>query len=61
VYAPDATPLVRAARAAGVPAADGTTMLLAQAAAAFERWTGMPAPFDAMRAALAAPLSPPAA
>lgn len=57
VYGTHATPLVHAARAAGIPAADGTTMLLTQAAAAFERWTGKTAPLEVMRAALATPLS----
>ncbi|HEV2734619.1 MAG TPA: shikimate dehydrogenase [Longimicrobiaceae bacterium] len=52
VYAPDETPWVRAARERGVPAADGLEMLLRQGAAAFERWWGIPAPLDAMRAAL---------
>lgn len=52
VYAPDETAWVRAARERGVPAADGLEMLLRQGAAAFERWWGIPAPLDAMRAAL---------
>ncbi len=43
---------MRALRAAGVPAADGTEMLLRQGAAAFRRWWGVPAPLEAMRAAL---------
>ncbi|HEX7240452.1 MAG TPA: shikimate dehydrogenase [Longimicrobiaceae bacterium] len=55
VYAPGGeTPWVRALRAAGVPAADGTEMLLRQGAAAFRRWWGVPAPLEAMRAALPA-------
>jgi shikimate dehydrogenase len=53
VYRRDrSTPWVRHARKVGVPAADGTAMLLGQGAAAFERWTGLPAPMDVMRAAL---------
>lgn len=52
VYAPDETPWVRALRRESVPAADGLEMLLRQGAAAFERWWGIPAPLDAMRAAL---------
>lgn len=52
VYGPDETAWVRAARERGVPAADGLEMLLRQGAAAFERWWGIPAPLDAMRAAL---------
>lgn len=51
VYAPGETAWVRALRERGVPAADGVEMLLRQGAAAFERWWGMPAPVDAMRAA----------
>ena len=52
VYANGATPLVRAARAAGLRAFDGTEMLLQQAAAAFECWWSQPAPLAAMREAL---------
>jgi shikimate dehydrogenase len=48
------TPLVRAARAAGLRAADGVEMLIAQGALAFERWFGFPPDDGAMRAALAA-------
>jgi shikimate dehydrogenase len=59
VYGPRPTPWVAAARARAIPAADGREMLLHQGAAAFERWWSMPAPLDAMRAALAQP-SPPA-
>ena len=47
------TPWVRAARAAGHPAADGLEMLIAQGACAFERWFGVPPDVDAMRAAIA--------
>ncbi|HEX7090625.1 MAG TPA: shikimate dehydrogenase [Longimicrobiales bacterium] len=53
VYAPGETRWVRAARARGIPAADGLEMLLRQGAAAFERWWGRPAPLDAMRRAIA--------
>ena len=52
VYATGGTPLVAAARAAGLPAADGWTVLLAQGAASFTGWTSSPAPLEAMRAAL---------
>lgn len=52
VYARGGTPWVRAARADDIPAADGLSMLVHQAAAAFERWWHQPAPLDAMRAAL---------
>ena len=53
VYAPGSTAWVRAARARGLAAFDGTEMLLRQAGAAFARWTGRDAPLDAMRSALA--------
>lgn len=51
-YRPGGTPWVRDARARGIPAADGTDMLLFQGAAAFRLWFGRPADLDAMRAAL---------
>jgi shikimate dehydrogenase len=41
-----------AAAAAGARVLDGLEVLVAQGAASFERWTGRPAPVDAMRAAL---------
>ncbi len=47
------TALVAAAREAGCETVvDGLDVLLAQGAASFERWTGEPAPFAAMAAAL---------
>ncbi|HEX2188019.1 MAG TPA: hypothetical protein VHG51_03925 [Longimicrobiaceae bacterium] len=52
VYSPTETAWVRALRERGVPAADGLEMLIAQGAAAWERWWGTPAPMAAMRAAL---------
>lgn len=55
VYTPRDTALLRAARAHGARTLDGTAMLLHQGALAFERWTGLPAPLEAMRAALDAP------
>ena len=42
----------RAARAAGADVLDGLDVLLAQGAASFELWTGVPAPVETMRAAL---------
>lgn len=52
VYNPPVTALVRAAHALGLRAAGGLAMLLYQGATAFTLWTGQPAPFTAMRAAL---------
>jgi shikimate dehydrogenase len=42
----------RAAREAGATVIDGREVLLAQGAAAFELWTGVPAPVEVMRAAV---------
>jgi shikimate dehydrogenase len=41
VYVPLETELLRAARARGLPAANGAGMLVAQAVIAFRRWTGV--------------------
>lgn len=49
VYNPPNTRLVRQARAAGLQAVSGAGMLVEQAALAFERWTGRPAPRERMR------------
>ena len=57
VYGADETALVRAARARGIPATDGLELLVAQGALSFERFTGRPAPIEAMRAAAGAPVS----
>ena len=54
VYGSEPTPWVASAHSLGIPAVDGIPMLVAQGAAAFERWWGAPAPADAMRAALGA-------
>jgi shikimate dehydrogenase len=51
-YGDGETALVRAARAAGCTVIDGREALVLQGAAAFERWTGVPAPVAAMRSAL---------
>ena len=54
-YRPDGreTALVAAARAAGCGTiVDGLEVLVRQGAAAFERWTGVAAPIDVMRAVL---------
>ena len=55
VYRPRETRLLREARSAGAQAVmNGELMLLHQGAAAFELWTGQPAPLDLMRAQLEA-------
>jgi shikimate dehydrogenase len=53
VYVPPETPLLRAARARGLRAANGSEMLIQQAVIAFERWTGVGGMADVMRAAVA--------
>jgi shikimate dehydrogenase len=52
VYNPPETALLRAARTAGLPTANGLGMLFEQAVVAFETWTGQPAPRAVMRSAL---------
>jgi shikimate dehydrogenase len=52
VYEPLVTPLLVAARAQGARTVSGLGMLVHQAALQVERWTGQPAPVDAMRAAV---------
>jgi shikimate dehydrogenase len=44
-----------AARAAGATVVGGLEVLVAQGAASFELWTGVPAPVDVMRAAVDLP------
>jgi shikimate dehydrogenase len=46
------TATARAAQAAGARVVDGLDVLVAQGAASFELWTGVPAPVDVMRAAV---------
>lgn len=53
VYVPAETPLLRAARQRGLRATNGSEMLIAQAALAFERWTGVAGMAPVMRAAVA--------
>ncbi|UCC84637.1 MAG: shikimate dehydrogenase [Gemmatimonadota bacterium] len=48
VYGRDETPLVRAARAAGIEAADGRLMLLEQAILSFRRWFDRDPPREVM-------------
>jgi shikimate dehydrogenase len=47
-----ATATARAAAEAGARVVDGLEVLVAQGAASFEHWTGVPAPVDVMRAAV---------
>ncbi len=51
VYNPLETRLVRRAREAGLSAATGAGMLIAQAALSFKRWTGQEPPFEVMEKA----------
>jgi 3-dehydroquinate dehydratase/shikimate dehydrogenase len=51
VYDPVETRLLREAKAAGCVIIDGLEMLLAQAALQFEAWTGLEAPYEAMKSA----------
>ena len=51
IYNPAETPLLAAARARGLPAANGLSMLVHQGARALEIWSGRAVPVDAMRAA----------
>jgi shikimate dehydrogenase len=49
------TATAAAARRAGAQVVNGIEVLVAQGAASFELWTGLPAPVDAMRAAVGLP------
>jgi len=49
VYAPPETPLLRAARARGLPCVVGGEMFIRQGAAQFRQWTGRPAPLELFR------------
>lgn len=53
VYAPNDTDLTRSSRRRGARVINGREMLVRQAAAAFELWTGVQAPLDVMRDAVA--------
>jgi len=50
------TATAAAAHRAGATVVGGLEVLIAQGAASFELWTGVPAPIDAMRAALGLPV-----
>lgn len=52
IYHPVETEWLRRSAASGAVVCNGVPMLLGQAAAAFERWTGRPAPVAAMAEAL---------
>lgn len=52
VYVPVETELIRRSRARGLRACNGAGMLVAQGAAAFERWTGVTATAEVMRRAI---------
>jgi shikimate dehydrogenase len=51
-YGDGETPLVTQARRHGIRTVDGLEVLVRQGALSFERWTGVTAPLDAMRAAV---------
>ena len=61
VYVPAQTPLIAAALGRGLRAANGSEMLIAQAAIAFERWTGVSGMAKVMREAVAPLLADPGA
>jgi shikimate dehydrogenase len=58
VYAPVQTRLLRDAERRGAETIGGLAMLIGQAAAAFEQWTGRAMPTDAVRDALRSHLTP---
>jgi shikimate dehydrogenase len=58
VYSPPATPLVEAARIAGADAWGGLGMLVRQAAASFQIWTGQDPPLETMSAAAVHAIGP---
>lgn len=51
IYSPAMTPLLVAASSAGARTSNGVSMLVHQAARAFQYWTGLEAPLDVMQAA----------
>lgn len=57
IYHPAETAWLAACRRNGATVANGVPMLVGQAAAAFERWTGVEAPIGAMRGAVEAELA----
>jgi shikimate dehydrogenase len=59
IYRPSRTPLLAAAQAARLTVQNGLPMLVYQGGLAFEAWTGVPAPLDAMGRAAEAALGGP--
>ena len=57
VYTATETALVRAARERAIAVVDGLELLVGQGALSFERFTGQPAPVEAMRGAARAPVA----
>lgn len=58
VYLPPTTPMVEAARSAGADAWGGVGMLVRQAAASFQVWTGQDPPLEVMSAAAVHAIGP---
>lgn len=58
VYSPPSTPLMEAARAGGAEAWGGLGMLVRQAAASFQLWTGQDPPLEVMSAAAVHAIGP---
>lgn len=56
-YGRSATPAMAVARSRGIPAVDGISLLVAQAAASFEIWTGREPPREVLEVAARAPES----
>lgn len=58
IYNPPVTPLLARARALGIPAANGLSMLVHQGVRALEIWSETTVPVDAMRAAVHSAMKP---
>jgi shikimate dehydrogenase len=58
IYNPPETPLLAQARALGIPAANGLSMLVHQGVRALEIWSETAVPVDAMRAAVHSAMKP---
>jgi len=57
IYNPPETPLLAQARALGIPAANGLSMLVHQGVRALEIWSEAAVPVDAMRTAVRAAMA----